>query len=291
MNNLIVQLNDIIESKRITTEQIDFLQQHDDIICDITMNSLCNTISEGVISQKVSSVIRKFVNNLTETKKDVKYSKIAGCDVTYVNEVFKGAVNNFPCVYLFTLGKVKDLRQSMQIDNSFNDESIVIKYGMSDNLVGRMNQHVKTYGKYGCKVSLKYYMIIDETYESSAENDVKKYFSSLNVLFSYDTHKELAILTIQQLIETKHKYIQLSELYSGRLTIAAIRNEKRNIKKDLEKEKQSRLYSEKIISITTEMNDIIRIYCDKLLQSEKEKNMLEKENSLLKYELMRYKQK
>ena len=53
--------------------------------------------------------------------------------------------SKIPCIYVFSLGYVKELRNSMNIDKSIDDDNIVIKYGMTDNLLRCSSEHVKEY--------------------------------------------------------------------------------------------------------------------------------------------------
>jgi hypothetical protein len=100
---------------------------------------------------------RQFIKWITEIlftiqmgsyeQKNTLVSNILGCPAKVVKEIFNTDANTLPCVYLFTLGYVKDLRQSLNIDNSFNDESIVAKYGFTKDLSRRTGEHIKSFSK------------------------------------------------------------------------------------------------------------------------------------------------
>ena len=172
---------------------------------------------------------RQFIKWATETlftvqmgtaeQKTDLISNILGCPAKVVREVFNADANSLPCVYFFTLGYVKDLRQSMNIDPSFSDDSIVGKYGYTDNLTRRTSEHIKSFGKIiNTNLKLKYYTYVDPQYLSKAETDIKHLFESLNVKFKYDTYDELVIAPTQYSNIVKEKYNHMGKKYSGHVS-------------------------------------------------------------------------
>ena len=102
------------------------------------------------------------------SKKEKQYlaSKLLGVYIDIIREVFNTSATKVPCVYLFTLGFAKDLRESMNIPKDIPND-----------LEKRAYQHDKTFGQIkNVNLSLKYYAYIDPQYLSYSETDIKDYF-------------------------------------------------------------------------------------------------------------------
>ncbi|QKF94783.1 BRO N-terminal domain-containing protein [Fadolivirus algeromassiliense] len=131
----------------------------------------------------------------SEADKTNLASKLLGVHVDAVKEVFKTSTTPIPCVYLFTLGTVKNLRKSMKLDNKFTDNMIVCKYGKTDSLVRRTGEHISTYGSIkGCQLMLRFYSYIDPKNITEAENYIKDQMNAINAHITYENHKELIVL-------------------------------------------------------------------------------------------------
>ena len=142
-----------------------------------------------------------------------------GCSAKVVKEVFNADANTLPCVYFFTLGYVKDLRQSMNINESYKDDSIVGKYGYTDNLSRRTGEHIKALSKIpDANLKLKYYAYIDPQYLSKAETDIKHLFESLNIKLGYDNLNELVVIPTQYADIVKEKYNHMGKKYAEHIS-------------------------------------------------------------------------
>lgn len=131
----------------------------------------------------------------SETDKTQLASKLLGVHADAVRQVFKTSATTVPCVYLFTLGTVKDLRKSMKLDKKFTDNMVVCKYGKTDSLERRTGEHISTYGTIqGCQLMLKYYSYIDPKNITEAENYIKDQMNAINAHITYENHKELIVL-------------------------------------------------------------------------------------------------
>lgn len=181
----------------------------------------------------------------TKEQKDKLSADILGINAKIIKEVFNCDTNTIPCVYLFTLGYVKDLRESMNISNIYDDDSIVAKYGMTKNLSRRTTEHLLNYKNInGCELKLKYYSYIDPQYISLGENNIKSFINSLNMKLQYNNEDELIIIPnkFMNLISEKYEYI--GKKYSGHISelITKIKELENNL------EKQSLIYEkEKIL--------------------------------------------
>jgi hypothetical protein len=149
---------------------------------------------------------------------------ILGVNAKVVKEVFNCDSNTLPCVYLFTLGYVKDLRDSMKINEEYNDNYIVAKFGFTKDLSRRTKEHIIHYNKINnCMLKLKHYAYIDPQYMSSAEKDIKDYVSNLNLKFSFDNDDELIIIPDKLLSLISDKYDHIGKKYSGHISELIIR--------------------------------------------------------------------
>lgn len=231
-----------------------------------------------------SKIASKFIGWATKTlftaqmgtseSKQKLASKLLGVHALTIKEVFNTSSTNVPCIYLFTLGTVKDLRKSMKIDNKYKDDMIICKYGMTDSLERRASEHNKTYGSIkGANLCLKYYAYVDVQYISKAERDIREYFESMECELKYDNHKELIVMDISKMNKyVKHQYSKLSDLYGGHI--------KDLIKRIEELENKLLLQTEK------HKNELQEEKHRNELQEERHKTMEEKhKNEIQKYEI------
>jgi hypothetical protein len=152
----------------------------------------------------------------TKEQKQSLVSDALGVTVQAVREVFKKSSTSVPCVYLFALGTVADLRKAMSIDPHYSDDDVVYKYGMTKDLVSRTQQHQADYGKIsGVSLKLKYYSFIDPQYVSDAETDIRNFFNSLDMKLEYDNRSELVVVQSKHIEIVKKQYQNLSMLYAG----------------------------------------------------------------------------
>ena len=80
------------------------------------------TIQMGIIEQK---------NKLV--------SHINGVSYETIQELFSINARTLPCVYLTAFNTVKELRTIMNIDNKFQDDSVVYKFGLTKSFESRKN--------------------------------------------------------------------------------------------------------------------------------------------------------
>lgn len=115
----------------------------------------------------------------TRQQKDELVSKVLGVSANTVKEVFSTSARNIPCVYLFILGTVKDLKKTMKINKKYKKDYVVCKYGFTKDLPRRTGEHMKIYGKIkNADLKLKYYSYIVPLYISKAETDICDFFGA-----------------------------------------------------------------------------------------------------------------
>uniref|UniRef100_A0A6C0H908 Bro-N domain-containing protein n=1 Tax=viral metagenome TaxID=1070528 RepID=A0A6C0H908_9ZZZZ len=242
-----------------------------------------------VLFASLSPKIKKFIKWATETlfaiqigtinHKHILVSNILGVNAQTIKEVFNTYANTITCIYLFTFGYAKDLRDSMNINDSINNDSIIAKFGFTNNLTRRTQEHIRTYGNIkNCDLKLKNYIYIDPQFLSNAENDIKYFFTVLNLKLNYENCNEIVIIPQNLLKIVSDKYNHIGKQYAGHI-------DELNIKiKDLENE----LLKEKYINELDKEKHKNEMK-DKELEIEKCKNELEKEqhkNEILNYKII-----
>lgn len=147
-------------------------------------------------------------------------SKLLGTDADIAQQVVKSSSSPIPCIYLFTLGHVKDLRKSMNIDAKYADNMIVCKYGKTENLERRISEHITTYKLIGnSNLALKYYSYIDPLHITEAENYIKDQINKLHAHLKYENYKELIVIDQKTFNDTlSQQYTLLCKAFGGSVT-------------------------------------------------------------------------
>ena len=150
-----------------------------------------------------------------EEKEEV-VSELMSIDVKNVRMMFDKKVFTFPCIYLLALGMVKDLRETFNIGEEVDGNSVVYKFGRTDNFERRLGEHQKEYGSMKnviIKVVSFYY--IDIKYLSDAEVAVNQLCNNFSKNLVFENYKELVLLNENELKQIKTYYKMLGELYIG----------------------------------------------------------------------------
>lgn len=150
----------------------------------------------------------------TKTDKVKLASKITGASVDEVNSVVSKSASPIACVYLFSLGTVKDLSESLNIPESFSDTMIVAKYGKTKNIVQRTKDHKSDYGKLkGSCIKLKCFGIIDPEYISEAEARLSNLFRIAKNKLKHDKYIELIIIDEKDVDDIRKEYSDITNHY------------------------------------------------------------------------------
>ena len=169
----------------------------------------------------------KFVDWATDTlfthqmgsweEKEELSSKLLGCDVKDVRTALKPYSAKLSSVYCFSLGTGESLRDSMELpEDVTKDDDIVIKFGFTNDLDRRSNEHVKEYEKIkGVKVRLMEYVYIDPAFLSEAEVELKQFFTAIETPVKYKKYKELISINPKHLKEIQKKYKSVGVGYQG----------------------------------------------------------------------------
>jgi hypothetical protein len=174
----------------------------------------------------------------TQEQKEDLVSGVLGIPAKSLKQVLSTSVKSVPCIYRFALGKCKDLKKIMKISKEVPDDYVIIKYGYTDNLVRRTNEHIKTYNKIkGVKLELINYAYIDPKYLSQAETDIKGYFETIEIPIEYEKFAELVAINPKHERQIINQFKYITGEYSGCVSdliekIEKLKNEIVLIKKD-----------------------------------------------------------
>ena len=146
--------------------------------------------------------------------------------------VFNKHANTLPAIYLISLGNVKELRGTFEIDNSFPDDSVVYKYGCTKDLAERVGKNQTQYGKLeNVKFVLTTFHGIDPKYKFKAENDIKEECNAYEINLQTKGYKELIVLNKKQLEHVTKTYGRIGRDYVGHT--AELQQQIRELKDDI----------------------------------------------------------
>jgi hypothetical protein len=156
----------------------------------------------------------------TQSDKVELFSKSLGFEPRVITEVLDRNAMTLPCIYLLSLGKVKELRQSMNIPPHFADDAIVCKYGRTENFKRRLAEHGSKYNKgiNNAFVRVLRYTHIDPINASSAESALAKLMNSINSRIQYRDETELVVVSrdFEDYINTQ--FTHLGKSFMGHTT-------------------------------------------------------------------------
>jgi hypothetical protein len=113
---------------------------------------------------------------------------------SYILENYKNTYN-ISCIYLLKIGNVSELRKEMSIDEIYEDDYVILKFGLTTNLQNRINDHYVKYNKIdGSNIELLYFSNINKNYLTKAENEIKRLAIIYKCYFKYKNEKELIIV-------------------------------------------------------------------------------------------------
>ena len=132
--------------------------------------------------------------------------------------IFDKHATTFPCIYLMSLGKVRDLRETFGIPSDKSDDSTVYKFGFSEDLARRVSEVQSEYSKFpGVTVHPAIFQFIDTKYTSEAENEVRETCSVDEVRVKKTTQgkNELIVLDDKQFANMKKTYGRIGLEFAG----------------------------------------------------------------------------
>jgi len=124
--------------------------------------------------------------------------------------LFKSCIGKYSCIYLF---EIPQLSQNNK----------VYKYGYTNNLIRRNDEHHKTYGN---NIKLKYHAHIPPYYLRDAEKDIRNYFHKADWEYQEcKQFKELVAIPDTLLEQTAEVYNLISDKYNISYERLQIENE------------------------------------------------------------------
>jgi len=205
-----------------------------------------------------------FTIQIGETEdKDELASSLLGVNAKTIKNVFRTNTSKTPCVYLYMIGNAKEL-----IDNKYDDNDIVCKFGCTDDLPRRCSEHEKYFKKeFNKKIELIMFSIIEAKYIFEAESNIKQFFKT-NKLEYKDT-KELIILNKNNLDQVKQQYKMIQNSYIGQFTEMLEKNhelEKQLIQSQIKYDKLELIHQLELEKINSNLQK--EKYDNQLLQKE-----------------------
>ena len=187
----------------------------------------------------------------TKDQKDKLVSNIKGVSYAAIQELFSINARDLPCVYLTAFNTVSILRENMNIDKKYSNDSIVYKFGLTKSFEIRKNGHKNEYKKLDKLIDMKLiqYTYIDPLYISEAENEIKNMLEDYKI--TWDNHDELVIIPNNMLKFVKKIYENIGMKYSGHTQEFMKKiNELENIISNFNKEQeyQKSIFEEKLKS-------------------------------------------
>ena len=164
----------------------------------------------------------KFINWATKTlftiqlgqeeEKNKLVSKIKGVSYETIQELFSINARELPCVYLTAFNTVEKLRKNMKLDEKYNDNDIVYKFGLTKSFETRKNGHKSEYKDFE-NMKLVYFTYIDPLYITEAEYEIKRLLIDYKI--EYNNHEEIIIIPNNTLKFVKTLYENIGMKYSG----------------------------------------------------------------------------
>ena len=152
----------------------------------------------------------------TKSQKQSLAGKLIGVTKETIKDVFSRCAMQMSCIYLIYLGTAKDLRDTLNINEEYDDKQKVYKFGRTDDLSRRMNEHSKKYKDIGCKVELVRFSPIDPSYTTDAESNIKSFFSELGFKLDNKKYVEITIFGDDNKKVVNEQYKLISDRYMGK---------------------------------------------------------------------------
>ena len=131
--------------------------------------------------------------------------------------IFDKHAANFPSIYLMSLGKVRELRETFRICENIPNDSIVYKFGFTDDLARRVIELESEYSKLpGVTMTIGTFQIIDTKYTSEAESEVRETFTAWDArMKAPQGYNELVALDDKQFANIKKLYRRIGDEFAG----------------------------------------------------------------------------
>jgi hypothetical protein len=130
--------------------------------------------------------------------------------------VFDSYADKLPSIYLFSLGKVGVLRDTFGIESTVPDDSVVYKFGCTEDLGKRCVQLGDEYHKLSnVQMKLSVFHMVDMKYKFDAESEIRFLCKSFKKNLKTEGYNELVVLDHSEHEMVKKYYRKIGSEYAG----------------------------------------------------------------------------
>ena len=196
-------------------------------------------------------------------------TEILELDIKTYKKMFDSYASKFPSIYLFKLGNVGVLRDIFAIDSTVPDDSVVYKFGCTEDLGKRCVQLGNEYHKIpNVQMKLSVFHMVDTKYTFDAESEIRFLCKSFKKNLKTDGYNELVVLDHTEYEMVKKYYRKIGSDYAGATAelqkeVLVLKDRIKEIEhqRELERAQTERKFAEK----------------DHLIEREKAEKLLERE--------------
>jgi hypothetical protein len=175
----------------------------------------------------------------TTEQKEELVSTLIGSSVESVRDFLSSSPSKYSELYLICIGKASYLKDSLQLKNTCLENDLVFKFGFTDDLSRRLNEHKNKFSKLnGTNISVVLHSPIDPKFLSKAEMELKKYFQDEDACIENQVYKELVVLPEKRLKGVRREFKDICYKYAG--CMERIQDEMNKLKESFEVEKKTR---------------------------------------------------
>lgn len=156
-----------------------------------------------------------------QEQKDDLAANLLGITPKTICDVFRKSTNTIPCVYLFKIGKVGDVRdylinkmESINLEG-YCDNDILYKFGRTNDLARRTKEHASTYGKMSKEFTLETFNYIDKALACKAERSINHFFNASDMRINDIKHTEVVVIKPEKMKYTIEWFQNVQMMYSG----------------------------------------------------------------------------
>lgn len=189
--------------------------------------------------------------------------------------IFDKHASTFPSIYLMSLGKVRELRETFGIPANKPDDSTVYKFGFSEDLARRVIELESEYSKLpGVTMTIGTFHIIDTKYTSEAENEVREMCAAFEVRIKKTTQgfNELIVLDDKQFANIKKLYRRIGDEFAG--ATFGLQKQIREYENELTRLKLEMQYKDDLHKKDIELKDKVIELKDTVIENWKLKHQL-----------------
>lgn len=175
----------------------------------------------------------------TDEQKEELASKLLGSSVESVRSFLSTSPSKYSELYLICIGKASELKDSLPLKNTYSNDELIFKYGYTDDLSRRLNEHRNKFSKIkGTNISVVLHSPIDPKFLSKAEQELKEYFQDEEANVSHSVYKELVIMNEKQIKRVKIAFKDICCKYAG--CMERIQDEMNKLKSYFENKRKTR---------------------------------------------------